>query len=333
MERRKAQRTKHWTVVGFAALFALGAALVGGESFGASYPDHTITLVVPFKPGGGVDTQGRILANYIKKYLPKEAEVIVENQPTAGGKVGLLKAFDAKPDGYTMGITATNSIGLLLVRDELGKRNPKELTYFCRTGYAPYMVVFSARSRFKSIKDLKGQQVKIGGTSSTVFQAALLAKELSFTPVFITYDGFPETAVATMRGDVDLFFFNWDSASKHITASEGKLQPVFVASERRVPELSNVPTAKEIGINISQNVMEVMASGNTLFAPPNLPADVRAVLEKAVSSALNDPELESKMRQANYTTKPVLSPKDTKDVALGVYETYMAHKALIESIK
>lgn len=312
-------------------MISLGA--MASFSWGAAYPEHDITFIVPFKPGGGLDSQARILAPYLKKYLPKQVNVVVENQPAAGGKVGALKVFDAKPNGYTIGILSPNSVGLLYVRGDLEKRNPNDLTYLCRTGHAPYMLVLSARSRFKNIREMKGEQVKFGGTTSVVFQGALIARELGAKMVFVTYDGFPETAMAAMRGDIDVFFFNWDSGIKHVNASEGKLALVFIASDTRVAELPNLPTAKEAGIVLKREELGVMAAGNIVVAPPGLPSDIKGALEKAAQTAINDPELESRMQQANYTMRPTLSPKESKEVALGVYETYLKNKNIIAEIK
>jgi len=318
-----------------AILFVVAVSLWGlvNVSEAASYPEHDITFVVPFKPGGGLDTQARIMTPFLKKYLPKPVNIVVENQSAAGGKVGALKVFDAKPNGYTIGILSPNSIGLLYVKGDLGKRNPTDLTFLCRTGHAPYMMALSARSRFKNIREMKGEKVKFGGTTSVVFQGALIAKELGANMVFVTYDGFPETAMATMRGDVDVFFFNWDSAIKHINASEGKLVPVFIASENRLPDMANLPTAKEVGIVLKREELGVMAAGNVVVGPPGIPTEIRTSLEKAASMAINDPELESRMRQANYTMRPTLSPKETKEVAQGVFDTYVKYKDLIGSIE
>ena len=302
-------------------------------SWGAAYPEHDITFIVPFKPGGGLDTQARILAPFIKKYLPKQVNIVVENQPAAGGKVGALKVFDAKPSGYTIGILSPNSVGLLHVRGDLEKRIPGDLIYLCRTGHAPYMLVLSSRSRFKNIREMKGAQVRFGGTTAVVFQGALIAKELGAKMVFVTYDGFPETAMAAMRGDVDVFFFNWDSTVKHVKASEGKLIPVFIAAENRLRELPDLPTTKETGIPLERDVMGVMAAGNMVLAPPGLPSDVKTTLEKAVQMAINDPELENRMQQANYTMRPILTPQETKEAALGVFNTYVKYKDLIEAVK
>jgi len=319
--------------LGFLSALILFQGVTNPSSWAAGYPEHDITFVVPFKAGGGLDTQARILAPFMKKYLPKQVNLVVENQPAAGGKVGALKVFDSKPNGYTLGILSPNSIGLLYVRGDLEKRNPGDLAYLCRTGHAPYMLVLSSRSRFKTFQEMKGQKVKFGGTTSVVFQAALIAKELGIDMVFVTYDGFPETAMATMRGDVDVFFFNWDSGVKHVNASEGKLNPLFIASDRRVSDLPNLPTAKEAGVVLQPEELGVMAAGNVVVAPPGLPADIRGTLEKAAQTAINDPELESRMQQANYTMRPTLSPKETKDVAQGVYETYQKNKNIIAEIK
>ena len=316
-------------------LSAITISLTGMASLSeaAPYPENDITFVVPFKPGGGLDIQARVLAPFIKKYLPKQVNIVVENHSAAGGKVGALKVFDSKPDGYTIGILSPNSIGLLYVKGDFGKRNPADLAYFGRSSHAPYMFTLSARSRFKNFKEMKGEQVKFGGTTSVIFQGALVARELGIQMVFITYDGFPETAMATLRGDVDCFFFNWDSGIKHIQASEGKLIPLFIASDKRLSQLPNVATTKEAGLTLKPEEMAVMAAGNVVVGPPNIPADIRGILETAINKAMNDPELQAKLEQANYFIRPVLSPKETKEFALRIYETYLKNKNIIAEVK
>ncbi len=298
----------------------------------ASYPEQDITFVVPFRPGGGLDTQARLLAPFIKKYLPKQVNVVIENQPTAGGKVGALKVFGAKPDGYTIGILAPNSVALLNAKGEIGKTKLADLAYLCRTTYAPYMLTLSARTQFKNISEMRGQRVRFGGTTSVVFQAAMIAQQLGAKMVFVTYDGFPDASMAAMRGDVDATFFNWDSGIKHVEASEGKLKTIFIASEKRLPELPNLPTAKEAGLALDRDVISVMAAHNVVLAPAGLSPEVKGSLEKAVQKAINDPELGIQMQKANYFVKP-LTPKETKDYVLGIASLYLKYKGMIDEVK
>jgi tripartite-type tricarboxylate transporter receptor subunit TctC len=136
-----------------------------------------------------------------------------------------------------------------------------------------------------------------------------------------------------MRGDLDGMCMNWDSIIKQVDASEGKLVPVLIASESRLPKLPNVPTTKEMGLVLSPGVLDVMGSGNAIVAPPRLPAEVRNTLEKAVSMAINDPETERQMQKANYTVKPIVSPKETKELALRVFETYVKNKDLLQTVR
>ncbi len=311
-----------------AVFFASMACL----SEAASYPEQDITFVVPFRPGGGLDAQARLLAPFIKKYLPKQVNVVIENQPAAGGKVGALKVFEAKPNGYTIGILSPNSMALLYAKGETGKTKFADLTYLCRTTYAPYMLTLSARSQFKHISEMKGQRVKFGGTTSVVFQAAMIAQQLGAKMVFVTYDGFPESSMAAMRGDVDVTFFNWDSGIKHVEASEGKLKTIFIASEKRLAELPNLPTAKEAGLALDRDVMSVMAAHNVVLAPAGLSPEVKGILEKAVQKAINDPELVMQMRKANYFVKS-LTPKETKDYVLSIAALYLKYKDMIEAVK
>ncbi len=330
----KASTKKNNLLVCLAALSAVMVFLTSMAclSEAASYPEQDVTFIVPFRPGGGLDAQARILAPFIKKYLPNKVNVVIENQPAAGGKVGALKVFQAKPNGYTIGILSPNSMALLNAKGEIGKTKLGDLTYLCRTTYAPYMLTLSSRSQFKNISEMKGQRVKFGGTTAVVFQAAMIAQQLGVKMVFVTYDGFPESSMAAMRGDVDVTFFNWDSGIKHVEASEGKLKTIFIASESRLAELPNLPTAKEAGLALDRDVMSVMAAHNVVLAPAGLPPAVKGVLEKAVQKAINDPELVAQMRKANYFVK-TLTPKETREYVQGIAALYMKYKDMIETVK
>ena len=298
------------------------------QSKAGLYPSDSVTVIVPFQPGGGVDTQARLMAPYIKKYLPNPVNVIVQNHPGAGGKVGFLKVFDARPDGYTIELVPSTVPGVLYIMGDLGRRDPHTLTYLARTGYTPYMLVRSSRGRFKNVDEMKGREVKFGGPRGMLFQAALIAKLLDLKMAYITYDGLPEAAMAAMRGDLDVFFPVWDTGIKHVKASEGKLIPMFVTAEVRVPESPDIPTAKEFGLEVKPEEVAVLASGNWLVAPPGLSDDVAGILRNAVFKAVSDPELEIQMQKANYTTKPILSPEQTTKNANLTYGAYSKYKDL-----
>lgn len=327
-------RERKW-IVGLATLSLvtvfIPCTVSSSEIKAVPYPLNNITLIVPFKPGGGVDIQARLIAPYIKKYLPKQVNIIVDNQWGAGGKVGVLKVFDVKPDGYTIELLHSSLLGVLYIMGDLGRRDPNTLMYLARTGYTPYMLVLSPRGRFKDIHEMKGKEVKFGGPSGLLFQAALIAKLLGVKIVWVTYDGLPEAAMAAMRGDLDVFFPNWDSGIKHVKASEGKLIPMFITAETRLPESPEIPTAKEFGLELKPEEMVVMASGNWLVATPGLSDEVTEILKKAAFAAVNDPELEIRMREANYSIKPILSPEQTRDTAHLMYKAYLKYKDLIAS--
>ncbi len=313
-------------LLAFAAHAGTGGALAGESE---QYPARDIKFVVPFRPGGGLDIQARLLAPYIAKNLPRRANVVVVNESAAGGKVGALMVMVARPDGYTLGLLPPTQLGVLDVLGELGKRDPATLAYFARVGYAPYMLLRSARSRLRSIAEMRGQEVRFGGTTAVIFQAALLAQQIGAKMTFVTYDGLPETALAAMRGDVDVFFFNWDSSIRHLRASEGRLVPLMVAAESRLHELPDVPTSREIGLTLSQGVLDTMAAGNMVVGQAALQPDVRQVLERTITQAINDPALEAELQKAGYSTKPALLPAQSRATAIRVYETIRQHKDLL----
>jgi tripartite-type tricarboxylate transporter receptor subunit TctC len=310
-------------------LITLAWTGVGAPSGPGAYPAEPITVVVPAPPGGGLDIQARLLAPVIRRYLPQPTTVTARNHPGAGTKIGLLRVFDAKPDGYTIGLVPSSVPAMLHVTNQLEGRDPRTLTYLARIGYSPYLLARSVRGRFASVEEMKGQEVRFGGPAGMRVQAALMARLLGVRMVYITYDGVPEAALAAMRGDLDLFLPIWNSGIKHVELSEGKVVPLFVTANARLSRSLDIPTAREFGLPLRPEEAAMLASATWVVAPPGLPEHVAAVLRDAVLRAVSDPELEAQMLRANYTTRPVLSPDETMRDAMLTYEAHAKHRDLL----
>lgn len=308
------------------------AVAVSGCSLSSSsaYPSQNITFLVPFNAGGMFDIQARLLAPYIQKYLPKNTNVVVQNEPAAATKVATLKLFDANPDGYTIAILNVVAMSTLYAQGDLENRNPADLDFLGRVNYAPYILVVGSKGRFKSLEDMKGQKIRFAGTGSAYMQSVLLAQAIGGECVFQSYNGAPDAIMAVQRGDADANLINWDSAVKYLQASEGALTPVVAFADQRLTAFPDLPTSKELGLQIDPGLMGLMASQSVVAAPGKIPANIEKVLREAVTKAINDPAFIADGQKAGYYFGP-LSPEDTKNVAVSVAEFVKAHKDLLKS--
>ena len=212
------------------------------------YPTKDITFIVTYKAGGGFDLIARILAPYLEKSLPKKVNVVVKNVAGAGGTVGSIELYDAKADGYTIGLLDADTLAVAQVTGKMDKRDVRKMTWLGRAAEAPFMALTGSGSPFKTAADIKGKTVRVGVTALEIIPATAVLKALGATTVKTTvFDGAPEATQAAMRGDLDMVFTTFPTLLKNLQGSDGKLVALFVASDKRRPEVPNVPTVKELG--------------------------------------------------------------------------------------
>ena len=134
------------------ALFA--SLVVAGATHGADFPDHAITMIVPFPPGGVADTVGRPVAEAMSRDLGQP--VVIENKSGAGGGIGMAQVAKAKPDGYTI-LMALASFTVLPEADKVLGRAPlyqlAELKPIARFTADPTVLVVRADAPWKTFAD------------------------------------------------------------------------------------------------------------------------------------------------------------------------------------
>jgi tripartite-type tricarboxylate transporter receptor subunit TctC len=191
---------------------ALAFAFVSATAWSQAYPEKPITFIIPFGAGGGADVIARTVQEDIRKELGQP--VIIENRPGANGAIGSAVAARAKPDGYTLLLTATSTFSL----------NPnimKDIQYdqirdFIPVGFfvrAPWMLVVNAKSQFKSVADLvkaaKGNPDKITfgyWQSSVLVSGEMLQRAAGVQFLKIPYRGVTEALADLMGERIDVLY-------------------------------------------------------------------------------------------------------------------------------
>jgi tripartite-type tricarboxylate transporter receptor subunit TctC len=277
------------------ALVGLCLAAAATMSAFAAYPDKTVTIVVPFPPGGSTDEIGRVVAQKLQEKLG--GSFIVENRAGATGTIGATYVKRQPPDGYTLFVA---SLGPFVITPHLLKVQYdalKDLDPITVAVQAPNVLCVPTNSPDKTVadllKDLKASPGKVSFASSGVGSSDHLSAELFWQQtgtqgLHVPYKGGGPAISDLMGGQVNAAFVNINSILGQIQG--GKVRALAVSSPQRNPLLPNVPTLRELGINGAE-----VQSWQAVAAPHGLPADIKAKLHDAIVAGLNDPEVKKKL--------------------------------------
>ncbi|CAN7723342.1 tripartite tricarboxylate transporter substrate binding protein [Variovorax paradoxus] len=266
---------------------ALALCAIQAPGFAQTFPSRPVTLVVPFPPGGGTDTGGRVIAEQLGRRWGQP--VIVENKGGAAGQIGADFVAKSRPDGYTLllGNIGTQAINPLLY--------PK-LPYDADKAFAPVSLVAElplammvnpavpAKTAAEFVALAKARPGQMSYSSSGAGGAPHLAAEMfkDQTGAFILhvpYRGGGPAIADLLAGHVQLSFMTVLEASGHIKA--GKLRALAVTGDKRVPAFPEVPTLAESvapGFNAISWIGLLAPAGTPSEVVEKIAADLRAVL-------------------------------------------------------
>jgi tripartite-type tricarboxylate transporter receptor subunit TctC len=267
-----------------------------------SWPAHVVTMVIPFGPGSGTDIVGRILAAKISE--PLGQQMIIEDLGGAGGTIAVSRVAKAPPDGYQVVLGAVDTFAQ---SQYLFKEPPSNtVADFTPVGLAveqPLLLVTRNDLPVSNIKEfaayLKANQAKMRFGSAGVGAAPYLACSMLTAAIGATATHVPYRSAAPaledmMRGDIDYYCPLSISVSGMIDSKSVK--PLAVLTRDRSPLYPDLPTAREQGIDVTDGYYWM-----GIFAPKNTPEPVVATLHAALGKALDNPDMQAKLREASAT--------------------------------
>jgi tripartite-type tricarboxylate transporter receptor subunit TctC len=281
--------------LGVLLLFALQAAA-------QSYPVKPVRMIVPYPPGGGNDTLGRLFAAKLSERLGQP--FVVENRPGAGTMIGTEAAAKSPPDGYTI---LLSSIATHALSPNLYARVPydpvKDFAPITLLGIAPTVLVVPADLPAKTLQELinlaKKQQLAYasGGNGTPPHINAEVFKSVAGIDLLhVAYKGGGPALVDLMAGRVQAMLDTAASAMPHVRS--GKLRALAISAPRRSPELPDLPTFAEAGLpQYDTNAWYSM------HAPAGTPPDIVRRLNAELVAILKDPEILARFKQ--LATDPV----------------------------
>lgn len=263
------------------------------------YPAQDIVCIVPFAPGGTNDVVARTSAPLLRKYLPKEVNIIVQNVSTAGGRVGSFQVYDAKPDGYTLGVLEPLVFVVAEAMGELGKRDITHMTWLPRASTTPFAMGVSPQSSIKSLDDIKKtKRIRAAVTQSILAGNIAFLRFMGTEPHVVMYGGGAEACLAAMRGDVDVVITTASTLLRQAESSGGRLIPKVVFSENRLSIAPDLPTAKELGVDVPKEILTLMTFDIVFGAPYGLPPDILKTVNEALEKTIRDPVFAKSMETA-----------------------------------
>lgn len=291
-----------------AALAAFTAAIMvtftPGAGAASAYPDHPVTVIVPYAAGGNLDITTRAVTSAMGPLL--KGSLVVDNRPGAGGLIGHEQALRSKADGYTLVTTANGSYAYAprLVPD--GKVfSDKDFAPVGFMAITPLVLEVPASSRFKSYQDFIAYaranpgKISIGHPGNgTTNHIAILQLQQATGAVFniIPYKGSGPGVNDLLGKQLDAFMDQLPSSLPHLKANT--LRPLAVTTGARAHDLPDTATLQELGLKGFD-----ISTTTGLLAPAKTPAAVIAQLNAALNQALEEPEVRKRLAGLGSETR------------------------------
>lgn len=295
-QRNLSPARRRLLLAGTVGMLGAGISVSRAGAAATAFPERPVTLAVGFPPGGGGDLYGRLIATAMGRTLKQT--VVVENKAGAGGNIAAGLVAKSPPDGYTILLAMS---GNLAVSPAL---KPSSLPYKVPDDFAPIGLILEAphglfvapNSKFKTAKELlaaaKTREMTFASTGAggAAHIGMERIKELGKLKLLhIPYRGSGPAITDLLGGQVDMFFATASPLMPQVR--QDALRLLAVSGESRNPSLPDVPTFKELGIDMT------LTQWYGLAAPAGTPADIVRVLSNHLSKALQDPQVREVIRR------------------------------------
>ena len=283
------------TIMRIAALCA--ALLVPGAVSAQQYPSKPVKILIPFPPGGVTDIAGRLIAQKLSERLGQQ--FYIENQPGAGGNLGMGTVAKAAGDGYTI-LLASSSI---VVNPSLYTKVPydidKDFIPVTKAGGTPNSWVVHPTFPAKTMQELvdiikrepgKHSVASPGGGTTPSLSIEMLRLGLGLNFVTVPFAGGGPMTQSLLGGHTPIACSALGNYVNLI--KEGKLRALAVAAKKRSAALPDIPTLDELGIKGQE--AETMTG---VFVPAGTPKEIVDLLQREFSAVVNTPDVKARMLQ------------------------------------
>jgi tripartite-type tricarboxylate transporter receptor subunit TctC len=282
----------------------------------SAYPVKPIRVIVPYAPGGLTDVVARYFAEQARSLLGQT--LYVENKPGASGIVAIEEMARAKPDGYTLmiGNISTNGLTPILLAKKMRIDYDKDVQIVARLADVPVFFLATTTdfppktfAEFLAFAKANPGKVRYGSAGVGSYQqinTEILAHRAGIDLVHIPFkDGGAGILRDLANGDIHVSWFNITNPVGMMKA--GRVRPLAIASDHRLPEYPDVPTISEVGFPGVKAAQWVAA-----FAPSATPHDIIETLHGAFAKAAAAPDLQEAFKRGGMKTAAQSSLDEAK---------------------
>jgi tripartite-type tricarboxylate transporter receptor subunit TctC len=287
-----------------AILAATGAQAQTGADF---YKGKTITYIVATAPGGGYDTYGRLVTEYMQKYLPGST-FVVKNVPGAGHIVGANTIYASKPDGLTIGTFNTGLIYNQLIGADGVKFDLTKMSWVGKAASEPRIFLAAEQAPIKTFQDILDSKVPLnfattGIGSANYVEISSLTNLLKLPIKVLTgYNG-NEDQLAMRRGEAAGTMGSRSSFEQFVKNGYGRFVVQIGGKQTDLPQLRDLIKDPK-GLTFVALIQSQGDIARLTAGPAGIPADRLEALREAYKKAMEDPELQAKAEKLNLPIDP-----------------------------
>jgi tripartite-type tricarboxylate transporter receptor subunit TctC len=299
------------------AAFAAAAALAHAQG----YPNKPVHMIISFTPGSSTDIVGRIVAQKLTEMWGQP--VVAENRAGAGGSIGSAAVAKADPDGYTLLVNSNAHCVNPAIYAKLPYDTLKDFSDIAPLAVQPNVLTVRPDGPYKTVADLvaaakaRPGALNIGNAgigSGTHLTTEKFIASSGIKVVQIPFKGTPEVITAMFSGNVDAYWAPISAAMGSIRG--GKLRPLAVSTDKRNPQLPDVPTPKEAGIAGTESPLWF-----GLWGPARMSPDLVNKINADVRKALSDPKVKERLVNGGNETMD-MSPQEFSKLVRSEIEDY-----------
>jgi tripartite-type tricarboxylate transporter receptor subunit TctC len=262
------------------------------------YPSKTVTVAVPYSPGGSTDYVARAYARYMSEAYQKP--FVVENKPGASGTIAMGYVAKAEPNGYTLLTTEMTTTVVPALFSKLPFDPLRDFMPIAQIAEAPYVLVVNPQVPARTLKELidyaKQNPGKVtfgsGGSGSGPHVAGELLKSVAKINItHIPYKGSGPALNDVLGGQIDMLITAAPTVAAFIES--GKLRAIAVASDKRIPMMPSIPSAAESGLPEFK-----VSNWFGITAPRGTPVEIQKSLHAKVQEMLKNPAILKNLESA-----------------------------------
>ena len=288
------------------------------------YASRQMTIIVPTSPGGINDISGRLVARHLGRHMPGKPNIVVQNQPGAGGLANANVLYNsAEKDGTVISMMERAIPLLALTGDANAKFDPLRFTWLgslSSYGNDAYLLLINAAHKARSVADIRpgsGMEVSLGAnrSGSTNLTFALIARDVLGLNVKVIrgYTGAAPMMLAQQRGELDgqvIGYWSVQAGQPDMWQNKRVLPIIQFGRASRHPDMPDVPTGRELAKDAEAKQLIELAElpiemALPTVAPPAIPADRASALRKAYMAMVTDPAFLADAEKAKLEISPI----------------------------